>query len=124
MRQMKLPLQHLGAYRQSVCNVCMSMFSVVLGLRLSADAGRQTKKENIQFRPLCDGVFRAVPPTVNAKEFCGKILQQVPYLLPNLCCSVFLNQTGYCHAANCAKVIIPAHSAHQHSSIKPAVIFV
>ncbi|CAL5218626.1 g327 [Coccomyxa viridis] len=37
---------------------------------------RQTKKENIQFRPLCDGVFRAVPPTVNAKEFCGKILQQ------------------------------------------------
>ena len=46
-------------------------------LRLSADAGRQTKKENIQFRPLCDGVFRAVPPTVNAKEFCGKILQQV-----------------------------------------------
>ncbi len=54
-------------------------------LRLSADAGRQTKKENIQFRPLCDGVFRAVPPTVNAKEFCGKILQQVPYLLPILC---------------------------------------
>ena len=52
--------------------------------RGTAGAGRQTKKENIQFRPLCDGVFRAVPPTVNAKEFCGKILQQVPQLLSNL----------------------------------------
>ena len=29
------------------------------------------------FRPPCDGVFRAVPPTFNAREYCGKILQQV-----------------------------------------------
>ena len=52
-------------------------------------AGRQTKKDcSLQFRPLCDGVFRAVPPTVNAKEFCGKILQQVLSMhlpLPCLC---------------------------------------
>lgn len=44
---------------------------------------RQPKKDgNLQFRPLCDGVFRAVPPTVNAREFCGKILQQVLRVMP------------------------------------------
>ena len=28
------------------------------------------------YRPPCDGVFRAVPPTFNAREYCGKIMQQ------------------------------------------------
>jgi hypothetical protein len=32
----------------------------------------------LAYRPLCDGVFRAVPPTIaNAKDYCGKVLQQV-----------------------------------------------
>ena len=43
-----------------------------------AEQRQEKKLTQAHFRPLCDGVFRAVPPTVNAKEFCGKILQQVP----------------------------------------------
>ncbi|CAL8470123.1 g9665 [Coccomyxa elongata] len=31
---------------------------------------------HLLYRPLCDGVFRAVPPAISAKEYCGKVLQQ------------------------------------------------
>ncbi|EIE25900.1 hypothetical protein COCSUDRAFT_64891 [Coccomyxa subellipsoidea C-169] len=40
---------------------------------------QQRQKSNaspLMYRPLCDGVFRAVPPTISAREYCGKVLQQ------------------------------------------------
>ena len=58
----------------------MSACTVNTGMIFTNCAEQRQEKKLTQahFRPLCDGVFRAVPPTVNAKEFCGKILQQVP----------------------------------------------
>ena len=45
-----------------------------------AGGPQQRQKSNaspLMYRPLCDGVFRAVPPTISAREYCGKVLQQV-----------------------------------------------
>lgn len=39
------------------------------------------------YRPLCDGVFRAVPPAISAREYCGKVLQQVCGLQHSLYCT-------------------------------------
>lgn len=47
-----------------------------------AFAGQQQRQRPLVpvFRPLCDGVFRAVSPNIaNAMDYCGKVLQQVTF---------------------------------------------